>query len=267
MTSDQAQSPKPWRAEIKEAKIRSVEKPEMQTSSMNAPLRHKSLQARNLSVSTRATQNQDPETSDAECDEASDAKENDPSLSPKPVTVPSPNLRRPFLSKRPLSDLPTPLDTEADNNNNNDEPSAELSPSEQNIANNTPLLSSASPLVSDDPQGRAQPQKLVERGRSLKSTISKNVSGLAISAPSESEEYDAKQSPTKRACSDEEKERVNDTIAVNTRKSASVSPSKPTAGIRTGLRSAISNSKKASSANLPGNGSMKGKPRTGLRRL
>lgn len=73
--------------------------------------------------------------SDIDYDEASASKENDPSQSPSPVMTQSP--RRPTLTKRPLSDLPTPPepDSEADG-------TTALSPSERNIVVNTPYLSS-----------------------------------------------------------------------------------------------------------------------------
>ena len=63
---------------------------------------------------------------DKDVDEASESKENDPSLSPSPVLSSRP--RRPELKKRPLSDLPMPTEEEMWEGG--------LSPSEKNnIAN------------------------------------------------------------------------------------------------------------------------------------
>lgn len=65
---------------------------------------------------------QEGDESDIENDENA---ENDPSLSPTPVTIPNTSPRRPALEKRPLSDLPTP--TEPDQH----EEEGGLSPSER----------------------------------------------------------------------------------------------------------------------------------------
>jgi ubiquitin-conjugating enzyme E2 S len=73
------------------------------------------------------------EDSDQE-DAAAASKENDPSLSPSPVSPAPQSPRRNVLGKRPLSALPTPIDPDltGDDVDDNDL----MSPSEQNIANN-----------------------------------------------------------------------------------------------------------------------------------
>ncbi|KZF26481.1 UBC-like protein [Xylona heveae TC161] len=54
----------------------------------------------------------DEHDSSDEDDEASASKENNPSLSPSPVAFCPPSPRKHVLGKRPLSDLPTPIDPE-----------------------------------------------------------------------------------------------------------------------------------------------------------
>ncbi len=92
--------------------------------------------------------------------EASASKENDPSQSPLPVMVQSP--RKPSLTKRPLSALPTPTEPDSD-----EEGPPSLSPSERNIANNTPYFSSPPAKSIDRPR---QNLKLAERSRSVNFT-------------------------------------------------------------------------------------------------
>lgn len=76
--------------------------------------------------------------SDVEDDESSASKENDPSISPSPVSPPPtlPVRRNTVLGKRPLSDLPTPEEPPSE-----DEQQRGLSASEKNIVANTPNLS------------------------------------------------------------------------------------------------------------------------------
>jgi ubiquitin-conjugating enzyme E2 S len=75
----------------------------------------------------------DEEESEEE-DAATASKENNPSLSPSPVSPAPPSPQRNILGKRPLSALPTPIDPDL-----TDEEADEddlLSPSERNVANN-----------------------------------------------------------------------------------------------------------------------------------
>ena len=83
-----------------------------------------------------------PDHSDTgEDDEVSASKENDPSISPSPVSPP-PTIqprRNTILGKRPLSDLPTPEEPPSDDES---QTHSHLSASERNIAaNTTPNLS------------------------------------------------------------------------------------------------------------------------------
>ena len=96
------------------------------------------------------------DSSDADTDdEASASKENDPSLSPSPVTLESPRISASI--KRPLSDLPIPTEPE------NDPGSLSGSNfSAQNIPNNVSLSSAPLGLILNDP---IESLKLMERSR------------------------------------------------------------------------------------------------------
>ena len=285
MTSIHAICPKPFRSRVEEAKSRGQGKPKNEISSTNALSESNAGQLE----STQESQTDNPQNSDSECDEASASKENDPSLSPTPVTAPSPSLRRPTLGKRPLSDLPTPIDTGADYD---EETPAILSPSEQNIVNNTPPrlpsssplssfsslssspLSSSSPLLSGDPQQRSLSQKVDEESRVLKSTVSESVSDLAISTASSDHDQSESQSQSqsdhqplsKRLRSSKAKEEIGATADPKSEKPANVALSKPTSTQVVAVKTTRSNSRK--SIGLGSTASInKVNPRTGLRRL
>ena len=115
MTSIHARIPPNLRAEVNRAKTRGEEKPKQEIVIFESDAQ-----------------------SDAE-DEASASKENDPSISPSPVSPPPslPLRRNTVLGKRPLSDLPTPEEPPSDD----EEQHACLSASEKNIIANTPNLS------------------------------------------------------------------------------------------------------------------------------
>jgi ubiquitin-conjugating enzyme E2 S len=209
-------------------------------------------------------------------DEASASKENDPSISPSPVNAPAPAARRPTLQKRPLSDLPTPVESPTDDE---DDAFVGMTPSERNVAANTPNLSSniACMSVSD---GSDRPIKLAERSRSFnfawRGKDDAGASGLMItpfedrSSQSSMVELDVdmEQPAKKRVCSSEEfEEKENITEA---RPVLPTAPSKPLsvgagpAKVSTGL-----DFRKVSSASgSSGSGSVRAaKPRIGLRRL
>ena len=205
------------------------------------------------------------ETAADEDDEASASKENNPSLSPSPVTTPQ-SPRRPTLVKRPLSDLPTPIEPDSDC-----EDVAGLSPSERNIANNTPNLQPSTfpptpPATSID-HTRKLPT-LAERRRSVNFTSrglqDAGAEGLAIVPFEDKSSSDDGPPAAKRVCSGEGKENVSEgpgevKPAATTMRpaSANVVVTKAVAGI---LR-------KAPTAGALGAGSAKGRPRVGLRRL
>lgn len=192
------------------------------------------------------TQNDD---SAGEEDEKSESKENDPMLSPSPVSTQVP--RRPTLAKRPLSDLPTPVEP--------DEDSADaplLSPSEQNIANN------ASP-TSIGESSRKGP-RLAERSTSVNFTgrglQDVEANGLAA-IPFEASSTDDSVRSAKRVCSEEGKENVSE----NHRFMSLPERSLPMPGDT--IKASLSAPRKASGPGSLGVGGVKGRSRVGLRRL
>ena len=169
-----------------------------------------------------------PRPQPAAADELSDVEvendENDPSLSPSPVTIPTMSPRRPPHAKRPLSDLPTPVDPDSD-----DAPpgSSALTPSEQNIAANVPFFPQRPPPSSSNPpsssaaaeapeHGDQEILKLAERRRSVNfsSAWSQRQQQHDSSASamyrqfedSAEEKAEGEERPKKRVCSAEGKE-------------------------------------------------------------
>lgn len=206
-------------------------------------------------------------------DEATASKENDPTLSPIPINPPNPSVRRPLLSKRPLSDLPTPAETDSENE---DEVCAGLTPSERNIAANTPNLSSNLACMTVSVQ-HSTSSNLVERSRGFSSATRCNEerpSGLMI-IPFEDKvlhnttanlEEETSQPCAKRVCSGEEKENMSE---VKPDKPIIVSKPSAMPGL-TGKVSSSADLRKVSAASgSSGSGSMRvmARPRVGLRRL
>ncbi|KAI9800778.1 MAG: hypothetical protein M1833_003195 [Piccolia ochrophora] len=116
-------------------------------------------------------QNRAEESDAEEPDEGAESKENDPSLSPSPVTPAMPSPRRNVLGKRPLSDLPTPTDPDVDdvdNKNDDDHEEENLSASERNIVNNhSDNQSRSSSSSSSNPNGARKSPKLSDRGAGI----------------------------------------------------------------------------------------------------
>ena len=144
------------------------------------------------------------DVSDDNSDDESDAsKENDPTLSPDPVVVAPTSPRRSILGKRPLSDLPTPVesDDEEDSRPN-------ITSSERNIAANIPSTSFFNvPLKVD--QANTQ-SRLAERSHGVnlsnRASIESNprsISGQTAVAPNfgfEHQSSDVSEPATKRVC-------------------------------------------------------------------
>lgn len=90
-----------------------------------------------MPIHAAVTQNPDPQEAESSSDEEEDpSKENNPSLSPSPVTTPkarSMSPRRSALGKRPLSVLPTPIDPDDDPSSDQDTKETD---SERNISAN-----------------------------------------------------------------------------------------------------------------------------------
>ena len=225
------------------------------------------LALEDLSVPFQVVHDQDTDASD---DEATASKENDPTLSLSPVYPPIPSPRRPQL-KRPLSDLPTPTETDSDDG---DEFSTGRTASERNIAANTPNLSSniARMAVSEY---SITGSNLVERSRSFNFAGRDRDEGATalMIAPFEDQTGDGTavneetyQPPTKRLCSGDEKENITEAQQVKPVLSTKlVTIAGPTAkSSATGNLRAVSNAGGSSGAT-----SMRAiaKPRIGLRRL
>lgn len=124
--------------------------------------------------------------------------ENDPSLSPLPVTIPAISPRRPTLAKRPLSDLPTPVEPQFD-----DGQEVGLSPSENNIAANAAIFSRT---AEPEPQ---EVIKLTERRRSVNFTCPRSqhdTTAPFIGSFEHAEQQGEGERPKKRVCSVEGKE-------------------------------------------------------------
>lgn len=198
------------------------------------------------------------EAPDDDNDETTAAKENDPSLSPSPVSQAFPSPRRNTLGKRPLSDLPTPIDPDADEDEDN-----VLSPSERNIANNAPYFPSDQRHISTPGSRPRKSPKLAERSKAVNSSgrLRDDIAPAPIITPFEDADTDV---PHKECVSlDEGKENVTEgnawkgKSAVVKKSLSSAAPAKPAAAGR-----------KVSAASTSSAGSGKNaKPRIGLRRL
>ena len=188
---------------------------------------------------------QDTHDSDEEEDENSASKENNPALSPVPVPAPSP--RKPKLAKRPLSNLPCPI--ESDENQH----TTCMNSSEQNIAKNAIQV----PTAGSRPEGIHSVE--TSSMLNLKGRISQDQSSeqRIASAPEAFESYDGR--PVKRTCSDEAKENAAAGSSIMGQPRAPQPSSVPM-----NLHSA--GPRKASAPGAIGS-SRAGKPRVGLRRL
>lgn len=142
------------------------------TRSVSAPMAQPTLLAQGVDHEVHV---------DEDVDEASESKENDPSLSPSPVMTSRP--RRSELKKRPLSDLPTPTEEDMWDGG--------LSPSEKNVIANEQSNTSSTASGSAELQVN---HTLVERSQSS------NVFNT---------DRRADDRPAKRVCSDEFKENID----------------------------------------------------------
>lgn len=194
---------------------------------------------------------------DAE-DEASASKENDPSQSPSPITIKSP--RRPALTKRPLSDLPIPIEPEFD-----DEDASGLGSSERNIANNT---LSFSIHFAANPENSGQNLKLAERSRSLnfssRGLQDASKDGLTV-VPLEIKGDETEDQPTgKRLCLWDGKENSIHGQDLEKPTAPTARPASGGGAIGVTRPAAGAVTKPASTSIVGGKG---GRPRVGLRRL
>ncbi|KAI9755588.1 MAG: hypothetical protein M1835_000806 [Candelina submexicana] len=218
----------------------------------------------------------DGEASDDEYNEATANQENDPSLSPSPVSPFPPSPRKNVLGKRPLSDLPPPVDPDAnDGEDNND--GERTTTSAQNIANNvnsTYIPNDKQYTVSTSkPPSRKSP-KLSEKGQGINASgrVRDDIEDRALITPFSDEDATAEQNslqPLTTAkhdmlTSEEGKENITEANGAKG-KSATVKPvfEIPPVGTKastTGRNSSVSSKGSVGS----GKG---GKQRVGLRRL
>lgn len=200
------------------------------------------------------------DTSDSEIeDEASASKENDPTQSPSPVALQSP--RKSTSAKRPLSDLPTPTESQYDEDN-----PLGISSSERNIANN--LVYNPSHFVLNAETSR-KTFKLAERNRSL------NFKNCSFDDASKDEStttlLDFKDGNTnvapaaKRFCSGEGKENHTDGLGIERSAASTAMNFSLNFDAGTVKQAYISSRKPSSALSTEGKGS--GRPRVGLRRL
>ena len=207
----------------------SISQPESSTRSISAPMPHQ-----------HPPSEEEEDSSGAENDENA---ENDPSLSPSPVTIPTLSPRRPTLQKRPLSDLPTPPEPDDDDDNDAEAcAGGTMSPSEQNIAANQ------------------QPTelKLAERSRSGANLLGNSWQQDTTSAASGECAvvfFDADERPKKRICSADGKENAGEALANSW-------PHSPASGARPATASCA-----ARQIAAPAAMARKAKARAGLRRL
>jgi len=216
-------------------------------------------------ANTRPSQqpNGDDELSDDEDDETSASKENDPSLSPSPVISPAfPSPRKNILGKRPLSDLPTPIDPDIDE----DDEANDLSPSERNIANNNPYFPDDHCHPHQLASRPRKSPKLAERSREVNSAFS--ASEYPIITPFEDHDATTAILDKSRLPSDECKENVTATALASAYPLCVVKKATAPTVADAGVSVPAAASRKVSSASTASSGSGKGvKPRVGLRRL
>ncbi len=194
-------------------------------------------------------QEHDPTSED---DENSECKENDPMLSPSPV--PALLQRRPTLAKRPLSDLPLPIEPHSDSSH-----APLLSPSEQNIANGSASTSSNTKAGSS-----RKGSQLAEENTS-RNTNGRRLQDVEINdkatQPLEDQIADDGPRPSKRVCSEEGKENASEGHRYIRL------PERPLPVINGMSRECLSTPRKASAPGSTNVGVVKGKSRVGLRRL
>ena len=250
MTSIHARVPSAWQEAVDIAKRRGEEDKQplqAQKSAIGLGIVPDLGQQNSRVLNNDATQSADDD------DEACESKENDPSLSPSPVTPQSP--RKGVLGKRPLSDLPTPIDSD-------DEESTafKVTSSERNIANNTPP--SSNPTQSHSRRST----KLTERSRSFNCQGSKDEANSYPTITPFEDPEDEDRPTAKRVCFGEGKENATEKAEEN-KQAKALAPSKPssTGGIGPLRPEMLRN---VSSASHSSSGSGKNaRPRVGLRRL
>ena len=196
----------------------------------------------------RVLQDDDCSSSEVEYEKSS-SKENDPTLSPLPATERT--ARRPTMRKRPLSDLPTPIEPDCETLE-----TSHLSPSDQNILNNTFVVTKDGEL------------EALRKDHTVSARVNFQERGLQAvpaaelaSVPLHEAQGDDGARPTKRVCSDEEKDLMAQVRQVEKL------PVRPAMISSKSDEWKIPAPRKASTSRSLDQGSSKGKARIGLRRL
>ncbi|KAI9880354.1 MAG: hypothetical protein M1830_003965 [Pleopsidium flavum] len=233
--------------------------PQLTSSRTQSALSIDRVQRASSELSAHNPSSQQPdeiEALDDDIDETTASKENDPSLSPSPISPAIPSPRRNILGKRPLSALPTPIDPDAEDEANS------LSPSERNIANNAPYFPSDQHCTGAPGSRPRKSPKLAERSKEVNSSgrVRDDTDGAPVIRPFE----DKDEAGTGKECVslDEGKENVTEGNAWKEKSSV----------VKKGLPSAVvakpAATRKVSTASTSSAGSGKNaKPRIGLRRL
>ncbi|KAI9839830.1 MAG: hypothetical protein M1819_000020 [Sarea resinae] len=248
------------------------------------------------SVQPRQTAQNAEDSSDSEEDEASASKENDPSLSPSPVNSLPPSPRKHILGKRPLSDLPTPVDPDEEYFGAIEKDEDGLTASERNIANNIaaePQRDQRSVSTASSTNPRNKSPKLTERGKGinasgrLRQDIDDNEPLITPFCDADAEDEEDQDSntveppapirpplfPTKGGePSDEGKENITNPSRSTSSKDRptllkkAVTPSSSSSASGLGVKSAVGR-KVSSTSTSSSTSSKSAKPRVGLRRL
>ncbi len=216
------------------------------------------------------------EASDDENDEATANQENDPSLSPSPVSPFPPSPRKNILGKRPLSDLPPPVDPDVDDGEDMCDSERTIT-SAQNIANNINAAyfptDKHQSTGSSSTSSRKSP-KLSEMGQGINASgrLRDDIEDRALITPfsdedAAAEQYNSQPLPVSRhgiMTSEEGKENITDGSSAKG-KSGLV---KPIAEVSTVAMKVSATGRNSSTSSKGSVGSGKGaKPRVGLRRL
>ena len=287
MTSIHAVVPPNLREAVKEAKCRGEDPPkEVQekntevnkSSESQRPTQAESRSRSQItlpqrSLSNRAREDEACGSEDDEVDDATASKENDPSLSPSPVSPLPPSPRKSGLKKRPLSALPTPIDPD---DLFDEEGGLGISASDRNIANNNKPSHVDESDGSRNGSGSRKSPKLSEGANGVNASgriRSDDVDDCAAISPFFSDEMAQQQAQQSSSLTGLGTNKAATTTSYPEGKEnmseKDVSLSKSVERVTSlGAASSPSNSRKTSGANQPSGGSAKnGKPRVGLRRL
>lgn len=189
-------------------------------------------------------------------DEASASKENDPSLSPSPVAVESPRIST--LPKRPLSDLPTPMEPMQD--------SASIAGAR--CKRNVATMSLSSIPLGLNLEEPTETLKLVERSRGVNHitrTLQESGQDRSIIIPFDERNIsDDDVPPSKRICSRQGKENGFEALGICETAAPATRPVLTSGNVPAARLPVVTAKKQIQNAVA---GSRAARPRVGLRRL